>query len=219
MLAALRQAARQQLHLNLPEATLYTLERFAQLLLYWNRSVSLTGATTLEEVLLDHVLDSLALAPLLPSGARVADLGSGAGFPGIPTAVVRQDCLFWLVDSRRKRANFLREAKRELGLKHAEIVEARAETLADRFAARFDVVTSRALGKLSVFLDLAEPLLTEGGLAVAFKGPSFTQKAATHPRLHHERDIWYSLPKGQRHCLAVFRKPVSRETLPDSGRT
>lgn len=209
-------AAAHYLQLELPYSAARKLDQFADLVCLWNRKVNLTGATTKEEVLFNHILDSLAATTIIPKKANTADLGSGAGFPGIPLAILRKDCAFLLVEPRRKRANFLREVQRQLALENVAIAEARAEQLAATHPAAFSTVTSRALGSIDLFLRLAAPLLTSGGLAIAFKGPRAIPDKALFSGFEAPTYHWYSLPGGQRHCLLVFRKgTVSRETLPE----
>jgi 16S rRNA (guanine527-N7)-methyltransferase len=141
-------------------------------LLEWNRKVNLTAVTDPEEMAEKHYVDSCAPVPFLSTGASVLDIGSGAGFPGIPMAVLRLDCRVRMMESSRKKVNFLRQAVRLLGLQNAEALEMRAENAAKMEGHRnaYDVVLSRALGSLDGFLQLAEPLLAPGGCCIAMKG-------------------------------------------------
>src|SRR5439155_16336905 len=140
-------------------------------LLHWRARLSLTGASTASVVVGRHVLDSLQVVRLIESGARVADLGSGAGFPGIPVAIMCPRSAVSLIEARRKRANFLREVVRSTDLRNVEVIEGRAEALAPRCHGSFRIVASRAVWSLSEFLSIASPLLEIGGLAIAMKGP------------------------------------------------
>jgi 16S rRNA (guanine527-N7)-methyltransferase len=117
-------------------------------------------------------LDSLALlAPptAVPDGACLLDIGSGAGFPGLVLAVARPDLSVTLLDAREKRAGFLRDAIRTLGLANAVSVCARAEDFAETRRASFDIVTARAVARLGELCELAQPLLAPGGALIAPK--------------------------------------------------
>ena len=137
------------------------LEAHYQLLVKWNRSLNLTTVTDLEEAVERHYCESLFLAAHLPAGAlRIADIGSGAGFPGFPVAVFRPDCSVTLVESHQRKAVFLKEASR--GLPNVRVVAKRADALGD---STFDHVISRAvsyadLGKSIKNLGKAADLLT-----------------------------------------------------------
>lgn len=144
----------------------------------WNERVNLTAITEYEEVQTRHFLDSLyvsaALPPdLLSSQTSVLDIGSGAGFPGIPLKIVFPSMMIGLVEATSKKTKFLHHIVQTLGLSDVEIYNARAETLAHETKLRdsFDVVVSRAVANLSVVAELALPFCRIGGLVVTHKGP------------------------------------------------
>lgn len=143
-------------------------------LLETNRSFNLTAIAEPEEAWRKHVLDSLSLLPhlqALPAGSRVVDVGSGGGLPGIPLAIALPQLSFTLLEATAKKARFLREVSRTLGLGNVEVENERAETFG-RGAGRerFDAATSRALSRLSVLLELTLPLIKTGGESLAIKG-------------------------------------------------
>jgi 16S rRNA (guanine527-N7)-methyltransferase len=118
-------------------------------MLRWNRSLNLTTVTGVEEAVERHYCESVFLAARLPAAPlRIADIGSGPGFPGLPIAVVRPDCLVTLIESHQRKAVFLREAAR--GLKNVRVISKRAQDVAEEF----DVVVSRAVS----YNDLCSPL-------------------------------------------------------------
>jgi 16S rRNA (guanine527-N7)-methyltransferase len=114
-----------------------------------------------------HLLDCLAVIPYL-TGTRLLDIGSGAGFPGIPVAVARPDIQVALLDSNHKKAAFLRQAVAELQLKNATVVCERVEVW--RAAEKFDCIISRAFAELAEFIALTKHLLAPGGVLAAMKG-------------------------------------------------
>src|SRR5690606_16493154 len=136
----------------------------------WNRVHNLTSVRSLEAMLTRHVLDSLAVLPYI-SGPRIADVGSGAGLPGIPLALARSDWHVTLIESNHKKAAFLEQARIELKLKNVEVVIKRVENFHPK--QEFDIVISRAFSDLTDFVRLAAHLGLQGsggGMLVAMKG-------------------------------------------------
>ncbi len=133
----------------------------------WNARFNLTAIRDPAEVVDKHLLDSLAALPHL-KGLAVADIGTGAGFPGLPLAIADPDRRFTLVESTGKKANFVRHAAAVLGLPNVEVVQARAESY--RPARPFDSVITRALGPLAGFVRVAGHLAGLGGRLLAMKG-------------------------------------------------
>jgi 16S rRNA (guanine527-N7)-methyltransferase len=133
----------------------------------WNARFNLTAIRAPEDVVDKHLLDSLAVLPHL-RGLAIADVGTGAGFPGLPLAVADPDRRFTLVESTGKKARFVRHAATLLDLPNVEVVEARAESY--KPARPFDAVIARALGSLAEFVRVAGHLTGRGGRLLAMKG-------------------------------------------------
>lgn len=140
---------------------------YVRLLDKWNRVYNLTAVRDVDDMLTQHVLDSLAVLPHL-SGSSLVDVGSGAGLPGIPIAIMCPHMRITLLDSNHKKAAFLQQAAIELALPNVAVVCERAE--AWRPAQRFDVVISRAFAELAHFVTLAGHLCAEDGVMIAMKG-------------------------------------------------
>ncbi len=146
---------------------------YLQELKTWNARINLTGFRSDRDIVLKGFLDSLAVLPFLGEAASLADLGSGAGFPGLVLKLARPDMSLTLVESRGKKAAFLEYLIALWGLAGVEVVQIRlTPTLARRWGPRFAAVISRAAFSLDGFLELAAPLLQPGGRAVALKGPT-----------------------------------------------
>jgi len=137
-------------------------------LIRWTRKTNLTSITDPAEVAVKHFLDSIAPANLIPSGARLLDIGSGGGFPGIPLKILNHSLPVTLIDAVRKKVSFLKHVIMMLQLKRIEAHHIRSEKF-DR-GCRFDVIMSRALSSLEDFVSQALPLLARGGLIIALKG-------------------------------------------------
>lgn len=156
--------------LGLDSAAIPTLERFARMLLQRNQVMNLTAITEPGDVAALHLLDSLELIPLagLENGA-VVDVGTGAGFPGLPLAVMRPRLQVTLLDSLGKRVDFLREVCEALALTNVECVHGRAEEFAARRREAYDWAVSRAVAALPVLCELCLPLVRVGGHFLAMK--------------------------------------------------
>jgi len=144
-----------------------------------NYRVNLTRITDPEDVAKKHFADSIIAASMIPEGASVVDVGTGAGFPGIPLKLIRPDIDLLLVDSLGKRILFLRELCNELGL-DVPCVHARAEDAARQPELRgaFDVAVSRAVAPMNVLSELTTPFLKIGGCSLMYKGPNADEELA-----------------------------------------
>ncbi len=144
------------------------LEQFSALLVEKNKVMNLTGITEPREVATLHLLDSLSLLPIAPlSGKTIVDVGTGAGFPGVPLKIVLPESHVTLLDSLNKRVDFLRESCDTLGLSDVECVHARAEEFGHRES--FDYAVSRAVAALPILCELCLPLVKVGGAFLAMK--------------------------------------------------
>ncbi len=147
---------------------------YADLLLDWNQRINLVRVNSREELMRAHLLDSLwcSAAIELRSGGRLLDVGSGAGFPGIPLQICWPGLKVFLLESQQKRSLFLAEAVRRLGLKSCTVLTGRSESMARDVAYReaFDCAVARAVASLAVLVELALPFVTLGGYFVALKG-------------------------------------------------
>ncbi len=133
----------------------------------WNQRMNLTAIRDRGQQLTKHLLDSLSVRPFL-RGSRIADVGSGAGFPGIPLAIVSPDLHFALIESTGKKCRFLEHVRDTLALTNVEVVQARAEAF--KPAARFETVLARAVGPVADLVRNAGPLVAGGGRLLAMKG-------------------------------------------------
>ena len=157
------------------------LARYLDLVIAANERMNLTRIVDRPSAEVQHVGDALTLLPFLPPAAgRVADVGSGAGVPGIPVAIVRPDLAVTLVEATQKKAAFLREAAAELGLANVTVVSDRAESFGrDDGRQRFDVAVARAVGTLDWLAEWLLPLVKVGGSALAMKGPRVADELPT----------------------------------------
>jgi len=194
--------------LQLDVALAEPLLAYLALLARWNATYNLTAIREPREMLVKHLLDSLAMHAHLDGIASLADLGTGPGLPGIPLAIARPQLRVTLVESNGKKARFLREAARQLKLGNIEVAESRIEAF--DAPGRFDAITARALATLPLILALGGHLLAPGGRLLAMKGvlpedeiaalPAGWRVAAVHP---------LQVPglEAERHLVEIVRTP------------
>ncbi len=157
-------------HITLTEQMVKDFSRYAKLLEEWNQKFNLT-ALPAQDFVEKHFYDSLLLVRIHSfSHQRVLDIGSGAGFPGLPLKIIFPDLDVTLVEPTSKRCSFLQEVVYQLELKKVTILNKRAEDLDDKFRESFDVVTARAVAHLPVILELAIPFTKVDGVFIALKG-------------------------------------------------
>lgn len=166
------------LALKLPAGTDGRLLAFVRLLAKWSAVYNLTAVRDPGEMVVRHLLDSLAVAPFL-KGPEVLDIGTGAGLPGIPLALACPDFHFVLLDSNAKKTRFLVQAAAELGLANVEVVHGRVEKY--RGARKFDTILSRAFGRIADMLAASGHLAAPGGRFLAMKGRYPEEELAALP--------------------------------------
>ena len=161
-----------KLGITLSEIQLKQFYNYMNLLIEWNKKINLTAITEPDEIILKHFVDSLTISKYISDGTRVVDVGTGAGFPGIPLKIYRQDIEITLLDSLQKRINFLDEVIRELNLEKIETVHSRVEDFGKdkKYREKFDISTSRAVANLATLSEYLLPLVKIGGKVISMKG-------------------------------------------------
>lgn len=149
-------------------------EKYMKLLVEWNKKVNLTAITEHDDIILKHFVDSLTIEKYINNGASVIDVGTGAGFPGIPLKIYNESLDVTLLDSLNKRINFLNEVIKELDLEKIKTIHLRAEDGGKdkMLREKFDVATSRAVANLSTLSEYLLPFVKVGGEAICMKGPN-----------------------------------------------
>lgn len=144
---------------------------YMNLLIEWNEKMNLTAITEPEEIVLKHFIDSVTILNKLDNYAKIVDVGTGAGFPGIPLSIMNPTLKITLVDSLNKRLVFLQEVVNKLNLKNIEIVHARAEEFGQnkKYRESFDFATSRAVANLSTLSEYLIPLVKVNGKVISMK--------------------------------------------------
>lgn len=178
------------LGIRLDPGQIRAFEKYTELLLSWNEKINLTAITDPQDIIIKHFADSCGTVGHEIKGGEgfLADIGSGAGFPGIPLKILCPDLTVILMDSLKKRVSFLETVIAELGLKDIQAVHGRAEDLArmQEFRERFDYVTARAVASLPVLSEYCLPFVRVGGVFLAYKSAGAreeTEQAAAAVRL------------------------------------
>ncbi len=147
-----------------------------EILLEWNEKINLTTITQKEEIFIKHYFDSVAclMDGYIKEGMKVIDVGTGAGFPGIPLKILRKDIKLTLLDSLNKRINYLEDALSRLNIKNVELVHARAEEGGAniKYREKFDIVLSRAVAPMNILAEYCLPYVNVGGFFLCQKGPN-----------------------------------------------
>ena len=200
--------------LELPLENVSNFLRYGELLIEKNKVMNLTAITEPRDVATLHFLDCAALAHLYDfQGKTVADVGTGAGFPGVPLKLVEPSIQLTLLDSLNKRIDFLKEVCADLGLSGVECVHGRAEEFAAEHREGFDIVTSRAVANLQMLSELCLPLVKEGGAFLSMKSVeseeeiNAAKKAIATLGGRIETCVDYAIPgTAVSHRLVVIRK-------------
>lgn len=183
-------SAADELNIAFEPGELDRIGQYMSMLLEANQRFNLTAITDPEQGWMRHVYDSLTLVPHVASAEarRVIDIGSGGGVPGVPLAIVFPDVQFTLVEATGKKAGFLIDVAKQLGLTNVSVLNERAETLGQMPEQReaYDIVMARAVGRLNVLIELTAPFATVGGHILAVKGERAAEEIAEAKQaLHH----------------------------------
>ena len=153
-------------------------ETYKDLLIEWNKKINLTAITDEDEIRLKHFADSLTVANLIDNNSSIIDVGTGAGFPGIPLKIYNNTLKITLADSLNKRINFLNEVINQLELKDINAVHGRAEDLGQdkKYREKYDIAISRAVANMSTLSEYLLPFVKIGGKAICMKGPNIEEE-------------------------------------------
>ena len=161
-----------EIHLDIDRSKIVKFYEYMNLLLEWNEKINLTAITEQNDIILKHFIDCLTIKKYLKDNDKIVDIGTGAGFPGIPLAIMSGANKFTLVDSLNKRVNFLNDVKEKIDLKNIEAIHSRAEEFGQNkiYREKYDVAVSRAVANLSVLLEYLLPTVKVGGKVICMKG-------------------------------------------------
>ena len=167
-----------EINVNITEKQILKFYEYMNLLLEWNEKINLTAITEQNEIILKHFVDCLTIQKYIENNNNIVDIGTGAGFPGIPLAIMNNKNKFVLVDSLNKRINFLNDVKEKLELENVDAIHARAEEFCQNkmYREKFDIAVSRAVANLSVLAEYLLPAIKVGGKVICMKGSKIDEE-------------------------------------------
>ena len=162
----------EQIDITFEKSQIEQFYKYMNLLIEWNEKINLTAIIEPEEIILKHFIDSLTICKYIENNATLADVGTGAGFPGIPLKIYRPDIKITLVDSLNKRINFLNEVINNLELKNIVTIHSRVEDFGKNknYREKYDYVTARAVANLNTLSEYLVPIVKVNGKAICMKG-------------------------------------------------
>ena len=167
-----------KININLTENQIEKFYKYMELLLEWNKKINLTAITDEDEIILKHFIDSLTVLKYINENDKIIDVGTGAGFPGIPIAIMMPNVKITLLDSLNKRINFLNEVIRELDLKNIETIHSRSEDCGKDilFREKYDIALARAVANLSTLSEYLLPFIKIDGKMICMKGSEIEEE-------------------------------------------
>ena len=162
-----------KINIKLDDKQLRDFYEYMKNLLEWNEKINLTAITDPKEIIIKHFIDSLTIMQYTKEKDKIIDIGTGAGFPGVPIKIAKENVKITLVDSLNKRINFLNETIEKLELKNIETVHSRAEECGKnkQYRENYDIAVSRAVARLNVLVEYLLPTVKVGGCCICMKGP------------------------------------------------
>ena len=161
-----------KINIDITDEQLKKFYRYMDLLLEWNEKINLTAITETDEVILKHFIDSMTVFKYLVESKNIIDVGTGAGFPGIPIAIMNQNKNITLLDSLNKRINFLNEICNELKINNVKTYHGRAEEFGHnkQHREKYDIAISRAVANMTTLVEYLIPFIKVGGRCICMKG-------------------------------------------------
>lgn len=206
----------EKMGIELSQNQLEKFDLYKKLLLEWNEKMNLTAITDDEGIAIKHFADSISVLPLIENkNASLIDVGTGAGFPGIPLKIANDGFKVTLLDSLNKRITFLEEVKKELGITNLECIHSRAEDGGRNADLRekFDYCVSRAVARLSVLSEYCMPFVAVGGYFISLKGPDAAEELTEAQNAISvlggkvEKVVEITIPESDlKHCAVVIKK-------------
>lgn len=213
-----------EINIHLEKRKIDQFYTYMTLLLEWNKKINLTAIIEPEEIIIKHFVDSLTIEKEIPKNSKIVDIGTGAGFPGIPLKIYRDDIEVTLIDSLNKRIKFLNEVINKLELKGIEAIHSRAEEIGKnkKYREQFDISTSRAVANLSTLSEYIIPLVKQGGKAIAMKGSDIKEELENAKNAIKElggkieKDEGLLLPKTEikRHLIIIKKIKNTNDKYP-----
>lgn len=216
-----------QKYANLSKEQLEIFKVYYKSLIEWNEKINLTAITDESEVITKHFADSLSILKYIKNNSKVIDVGTGAGFPGIPLKIANESLNITLLDSLNKRVLFLDEVIKELNLKDINTIHGRAEEVAHDKDHReqYDIAVCRAVAKLNVLAEYMLPYLKVGGTFICMKGPNINEEIDSSMKAIKllggkiEKVESFELEENQRNIIIIKKEKNSPKNFPRKAGT
>lgn len=216
-----------QKYANLSKEQLEKFKVYYKSLIEWNEKINLTAITDESEVITKHFADSLSILKYIKNNSKVIDVGTGAGFPGIPLKIANESLKITLLDSLNKRVLFLDEVIKELNLKDINTIHGRAEEVAHDKDHReqYDIAVCRAVAKLNVLAEYMLPYLKVGGTFICMKGPNINEEIDSSMKAIKllggkiEKVESFELEENQRNIIIIKKEKNSPKNFPRKAGT
>ena len=210
-----------EIEIELTDKQLMQFYNYMNLLIEWNRKINLTTIIEPEEIILKHFVDSIIISKYIGKGLKVIDVGTGAGFPGIPLKIIRDDLNVVLLDSLNKRINFLNEVIAKLKLEKIETIHNRIEEFGIKNREKYDIVVARAVAQLNILLEYCLPITKINGYFIAMKGNCLeeitnSKKALIKLSSHIEETNIFNLPieNSNRTIIKIKKDAITNKKFP-----
>ena len=212
---------------NLSNEQIEDFKSYYKLLIEWNEKINLTAITEEEEVITKHFADSLSIINYIPDNSKVIDVGTGAGFPGVPLKIANESLQITLLDSLNKRLLFLDEVIKEIDLKDIKTIHGRAEEIAHNkdYREQYDIAVCRAVAKLNVLAEYMLPYLKVGGTFICMKGPNINEEIESSMKAikllggRIEKIESFELEENQRNIIIIKKEKNSPKNFPRKAGT
>lgn len=216
-----------QKYANLSKEQIEKFKVYYKSLIEWNEKINLTAITDESEVITKHFADSLSILKYIKNNSKVIDVGTGAGFPGIPLKIANESLKITLLDSLNKRVLFLDEVIKELNLKDINTIHGRAEEVAHDKDHReqYDIAVCRAVAKLNVLAEYMLPYLKVGGVFICMKGPNINEEIDSSMKAIKllggkiEKVESFELEENQRNIIIIKKEKNSPKNFPRKAGT
>lgn len=219
----------QKMQIQIEEEKIKKFYDYMLLIQEWNEKINLTAITEPKEIIIKHFIDSLTIASQINKNTKIIDIGTGAGFPGIPLKIYNDSINITLLDSLNKRTLFLKEVADKLNLQGVEIIHGRAEDFAQdvKYREKYDIAVSRAVAPLNILLEYLTPYVKVNGNMIAMKGTNATEEIndsenalkQLNSTIEETKKMYLPNENGERYIITIRKDKKTPKVYPRKAGT
>ncbi|MBO5348607.1 MAG: 16S rRNA (guanine(527)-N(7))-methyltransferase RsmG [Clostridia bacterium] len=219
----------QKMQIQIEEEKIKKFYDYMLLIQEWNEKINLTAITEPKEIIIKHFIDSLTIASQIDKNTKIIDIGTGAGFPGIPLKIYNDSINITLLDSLNKRTLFLKEVADKLNLQGVEIIHGRAEDFAQdvKYREKYDIAVSRAVAPLNILLEYLTPYVKVNGNVIAMKGSNATEEINDSEKalkqlnstIEETKKMYLPNENGERYIITIRKDKKTPKVYPRKAGT